>query len=456
MNKLSVDISKYVETYDGMLYIPWVTALSLAEWPEQEVITFGPGTGAVRPLFDGGVVAVDQAVTPEGPRQRTWLPITNAKSQAMPLEAITCRDTGDTINRCRARAVAAINGVALCLYAKMTDAREYVRKLGVTVETADLSQVPPMAERKRDKNDKPVGFPFLAWHSAIAAARITDPSFVWSVVEFESVDPATGEICTLPAMKVPGRGWMVAVDVIWKGRKHREFLPIMGPGEVQTRNGPKVIDHQPLEKPDVTDWHRATMRCLAKAIALVTGYGISLYADEIAVSAASSPDELMAEIKRLIAETNADLPKLLAFYGITKLEDADEPMALRIRAGLERKRSQMEVKSGQAESPQGRQTPQAQSPQTEGRRRGEVSSSLPANRNAPAAGDTQQDDPRALRVANILQKAERANVKPEQLVAFAHGVPLEFVEDAMLDRIESSLDTILKSIKPPARRVANG
>lgn len=426
MNKLSTDISPYIQTLEGMHYIPWVTALSLAEWPRQDVATFGPVTGAVRPLFGGGVVAVDQAVTPTGPIQRTWLPITDAKSKAVPLESISCRDTGDTINRCRARAVATINGVGLCLYAKMTSAAEFVRKLGVTPQTEDLTQVPPIADRKLDKHGRPVGFPFLGWHSALAAARITDPTFVWSVVEFETFDPVTGAMETLPAMKVPGRGWMVAVDVTWKGRTHREFLPIMGPGEVQTRNGPKVIDHQPLEHPDANDWHRATMRCLAKAIALTTGYGISLYADEIAV-APTNRDDLLAQIHKLLKETRADVPKLLAFYGLASLDDADEPMARRIITGLERKLAQMAKAA--------------------------VSTST-ATDSPPAEPGV--DSARAQRVETIRAKAKQADVDEARLVAFNGGVPLEDAEDATLDRIEASLDTILKSRKPAARRAANG
>lgn len=418
MYAIGKDVSKHVKQIEGASYIPWVAALQLSDWPAQDVVNFGPPHGAVRPLFGGGMVAVDMPVCSGGPIQRMYHPILDMRSQAMPYKHITSRDVGDAINRCRAKLAAAVTGIGLCLWADMTAAASFVKQLGVNEATKDLSKVTPFAERKKDRDGKPVGHPFLGWYSALAAARITDPSFSWSVVEFEDMDPNTGAISSIPALRVPGKGWMVAVDSTWKGRSHREFLPIMGFQEVQTRNGPKMLDHQPLPDPNISDWHRAVMRCLAKSIALVTGYGLSLYADELAVAVDPAAMATSTEIEDLITQTGAERSKLLNFYGLTSLEGIDEVTAQRVLAGLRAKAKAMGV--GSSQTAPASNTPVAATTVAEG-------------------GDAPEDGDQACSLQSILKKAASTGVDPMRLKSFIGGKALE-------DASEAELETLMKKL----------
>jgi len=252
---------------DGLEYVSWPLVLSLAGRPAQQVVRFPEGF-ALR-VFNGAVVAVDMALE-SGQVQRTWLPVLNAQNKPIPFTQLTSRDVSDTINRCRAKAAAMVLGVTLPLYAGEKSAAKFLKELGIKPDT-DLAGISPLEEIKPGKAKTP----YVSWAAALAAARITDPDFHWEVIQEERLDPETGELADFPALQA-GNTWLVGVKVTYKGICHTEYLPIMGTVEV---NG-KKRDHIPLVNPGADDWNRAVMRCLTKAIAVATGYGLSTYAGE--------------------------------------------------------------------------------------------------------------------------------------------------------------------------------
>lgn len=261
-----------IEDRDGLSYISWVTALAMAQRPAQTVVHFNgkPAT----PMFGGVIVAVDMPLS-NGKVQRTYMPVLNNRKQAVPASAINVRDVTNTVARARAKAVAMVTGVGLCLYANYDgDAPRFVKELGLGPE-GDPAGVQPISTEKKSKSGKFV-VQYLDWAVALAAARITDANFHWEVVTHAVVD-GDGEIhekLFLPFAK----GYLVTLKVTWRGKEHIELLPVMGEG------------HQPLEQPTAADWNRAVMRCLAKGISVVTGYGLSLYAGEDLTMFAEQPE----------------------------------------------------------------------------------------------------------------------------------------------------------------------
>lgn len=286
-----IDVRRYVKQADGASYIPWATQLALAGRPTIQIVQVR-GSGPVREIFGGGVVAADQ-LTEGGKRvQRTWLPVQGFKSEAVPFSEIHGRHLGDAISRVRARSIATVTGLGISLYTPCGgDGTHYVDVLGVLPDCNDLTKISPLIDEKRDDKTGRVVSRYLGWFNALAAARITDPDFCWEVLDFPHINRDTGEVIDLPAQKCPGVGWMVAVRVTWRDIEHTEWLPVMGFGRVATRNGDKNLDHQPLPQPDANDWHKAVMRCLAKAIAIATGYGLEMYADDVEDPFAREPEE---------------------------------------------------------------------------------------------------------------------------------------------------------------------
>lgn len=266
LDGVKIPTTQFVRAINGADYLPWATAVALAGRPQQRVVTFEG-----RPLlafFGGGIVGIEQ----EG--QQVFLPVLAPNGAPVPADRISPRDVGDALMRCRAKAVALVNGVGLSLYAGFGgDALGFLKALGVKPDS-DLSAAPSL---QRDKGGK--GAEYVPWAAALAAARITDPDFRWAVEWSEATDWSTGEIRRLPVMSAAG-GYMVAVTVIYKGAAHTEWLPVMGVAAVKTARGERKMDHQPLAQPTVFDWNKAVMRCLAKAIAVASGYGLDAYSGE--------------------------------------------------------------------------------------------------------------------------------------------------------------------------------
>lgn len=320
-----VDTTKNIKMVEGASYLPWVVALDLAGRPEQ-TIAVCPGSGQIiREVLGGGVVAIDMKVGDA--MQRTWLPILDRRNAPVAFGKITSRDANDAIQRCRAKAVAMVSGIGMSLYAGHNgNASEFIDKLGVRMDS-DLGRVKAIVSEKKDSRTGRVISTYLDWATALSAARITDPDFHWEVEMH--VDPETGAADT-PYLKV-NETFMVSIAVTHKGIKHTEYLPIMGVMPVQTKNGVKKMDHQPLTAPSVFDWNRSVMRCLAKGISVLTGYGLALYgADEVSDlgneqdQPEPQPPKVvdLKNIRQLLKDTGKDEGAMCAWLGIPTLEEA--------------------------------------------------------------------------------------------------------------------------------------
>lgn len=262
----------HIETREDMSYISWATAVALAGRPYQEVVTFGGKP--VTSLFGGVLVAVDMKLN-SGKVQRTYLHALDNKNNPMAGPEVTARDITDTIARCRAKAIAMVTGYGISLYAGYQgNGPQLALDLGLT-PTGDPAGVKAItSEKKITKAGATVDY--LDWAVALSAARITDEDFHWEVKEHEFTT-ADGEI--KKALYLPlAKGFLVAVTVNWKGILHTEMLPIMGKGNAA------------ISQPTSADWNKSVMRCLAKAIAVVTGYGLSIYAKEDLCGFAEAPE----------------------------------------------------------------------------------------------------------------------------------------------------------------------
>jgi hypothetical protein len=257
---------------NGQDYLSWAVAVALGGRPEQRPVLFG-GHLALE-VFGGLVVAVDMDIPrADGGvlKQRTWLPLLDNRNNPIPAATATAREISDAINRCRAKAMAMVGGIALALYDGETDAAKFLKDLGVKPDS-DLASIQPFEDKKPGQ----AGAAYVSWANALAAARLTDPEFHWEVKFSNLVDPTSGEVTEAPYYRA-GNTFMVAVKVTYKGQSHTEYLPVMG--QVKGADG-KRRDHVALVNPTSADWNRSVMRCLTKAIAVVSGYGLSTYAGE--------------------------------------------------------------------------------------------------------------------------------------------------------------------------------
>ncbi|MCL4723290.1 MAG: DUF1071 domain-containing protein [Rhodocyclaceae bacterium] len=248
-----------INSKEDLTYISWATLLGLAGRPDQSVVFFGGMPGME--IFGGVIVAVEMKVGEK--LQRTWLPILDNRNQPVAGAKVTTRMLNDAISRCRAKAIAMVCGNGLSMYAGYDgDGEKFLRELALNTDS-DPSSVQPIVSTKGEKRK----VNYLDWAAALAAARITDPEFVWEVLHYNHTDQGTGEIEQRPYLSTAG-GYMVGIKTVWRGKEHIELLPVM--------------DHagRPMGMPTSADWNRSVMRTLAKAIAVCTGYGLSIYAKE--------------------------------------------------------------------------------------------------------------------------------------------------------------------------------
>jgi len=264
---LKWDFSSFIKEVEGAAYLPYPVVMAAAQaWPN--VVPDENGR-LYHSIFGGAVVTVEL----DG--QRVSLPVLDRKNKPVPVETVNSRDVSDTIVRAKTKAIAVMRGYGLALYAGDLRPLNFIKGLGVKPDS-DLRTVQPRVRQKEYK--KRPGPPYVKWADALAAAKLTDPSFRWEVVTFNEADE-DGVIRLLPYTRA-GVGAIVGVKVRYRKQEYTEYLAIMGTREVQTKNGVKELDNQPLPNPTSHDWHRAVMRCLTKAIALATGYGLSVYAKE--------------------------------------------------------------------------------------------------------------------------------------------------------------------------------
>ncbi|WP_306552898.1 DUF1071 domain-containing protein [Acidovorax sp.] len=267
---LSVPIKGLVATVEGKNYLPWPTGLALAGRPRHKMVSF-TGSPWLK-FFGGGVVAV------ESDGQLVYLPIMDAKFRAIPADLITARDVNDSQKRALAKTLAMCHGIGMSLYGGHgEDVEAFFGSLNVQ-PGCNLAAVMPPVEEKPGSNSE-----YVEWAVAYSAARIVHPDFRFEVLCSEVPDADTGVVQRLPYTRI-NNTYSVAVQVTYTDGAHQvehvEWLPIMGVQMTKVKAGEKKLDHQALLSPTVTDWNRSIMRCLTRAIAETTGYGLAVYAQE--------------------------------------------------------------------------------------------------------------------------------------------------------------------------------
>lgn len=183
-----------------------------------------------------------------------------------------------------------------------------------------------------DHIEKKGQFSYLSWPYAVAQLRQADPAATWQVLRFNG----------LPFMKTDC-GYFVEVAVTVQGVTLSQIHPVP-----DSKN-------EPVERPNAFDVNTSIQRCLVKAIAL-HGLGLYIYAGEDLPEGAEPSEKPKAPIakhptaspasgaqikliERLVAETGSDLSKLLAYFGVEKLQDLTTQSASRAITSLQSQRS---------------------------------------------------------------------------------------------------------------------
>lgn len=274
--KIDRDLRGLVSKHKGgngkdLSYLSWFIPVGMAGSPEQRVVEFDQSRAELE-VFGGAVVAVDH-VYEDNRVQRIYLPIQDNRFRPIEFANLTARDVGDAISRCRAKAIACTTGIGLDLYANFAgDGQAFAEALGKIGPTTNLQQVEPVVKVVEETQAE-----YIEWPFALAAAMLADPHFLWEVETRELIDRTTGEVIVRP-YKPSGTGYSVGLTVTYRGRKHTEWLPIMGTAMVQTARGLRKLGNQSLQNPTSSDWNKSVMRALTKSISVASGYGLAVYA----------------------------------------------------------------------------------------------------------------------------------------------------------------------------------
>ncbi|WP_421955782.1 DUF1071 domain-containing protein [Polaromonas sp.] len=182
-------------------------------------------------------------------------------------------------------------------------------------------------------------FCYLSWPFAVSELRKADPLASWAVVRFNGLPYLATET-----------GYYVEVAVTVEGVTLSQVHPVL-----DARN-------KPISSPTAFDVNTSIQRCLVKAIAL-HGLGLSVYAGEDlanldqpvvkekpAPRQAAKPTPLrqvqttidaqqQANIKSLIAETGADLNRLLDYFSVESLAQIQANQYERVIRSLQNKKA---------------------------------------------------------------------------------------------------------------------
>jgi len=211
----------------------------------------------------GGDAAIDayigRFVVVRHGRQEVIMPVLN---QGEINELPNVSDVNTAIARAHAKACAIQNGIGIGLWLDGAGApAKVLRELGVG-PGSDLSKIAPIT------NKTGAGFTYVPWAAAWIAAKIVHPG-LWFRAEHKAmrIGNTYGVVVHLGA-ESNGPDFGISERTF--------FYPVMG--QATDENG--VAGMMALVNPDVRDFNRTVARCVARAIALTTGYGISVYADE--------------------------------------------------------------------------------------------------------------------------------------------------------------------------------
>lgn len=247
-------------TLGNFTYLPWVAAMYHAGSPEVRVRLFDGKP--YLPVFGSAVVCVEVKM-PNGDWQETWLPALDTEQNVIPLEEIDARVVNDLLSRCKAKAIAMTCGIGLALYdGKSTaDAVRFYKEASLDAVKAGMSfeEMAKISVMPRTNQNQA---PYVPWVYSIAAARLADENFKWWVEDL--------------IIEVNGT-YMVAIGVRFNGREQIEYYPIMTTAEISVGSTTIRQAHVAATEPTVMHLNNAIMRALARSIALVSGYGITVY-----------------------------------------------------------------------------------------------------------------------------------------------------------------------------------
>ncbi|MEX3983715.1 DUF1071 domain-containing protein [Paraburkholderia sp. EG287A] len=244
-----------IASKNSLSYLAAATAMRLSGRPAIKFVDFD-GKPHLECL-GGSLVAVDVPVQGDGSvyMQRMWLPVMDRENQPLELKKTTATDINNNRQRCLVKAIAATLGHGMSVFlGDSGDGPKAAKRLKVQPDS-DLATVEPLIATLREG-----GAPYIEWNVGLAAARITDAAFRWNVVLWDG----------LPFREVLG-SLMVDVDTVYKGKEQRLSLPIMD----------AAFNPIPKDKANVSDWNKTVMRCLTKNIAFNSGYGLSVYAEDV-------------------------------------------------------------------------------------------------------------------------------------------------------------------------------
>lgn len=184
-------------------------------------------------------------------------------------------------------------------------------------------------------------FSYLSWPFAVAQLRQFDETATWEVRRFDGL-PYLATDC----------GTFVEVAVTVRGVSLSQIHPVL-----DSRN-------KPIPAPSVFDINTSIQRCLVKAIAL-HGLGLYIYAGEDLPATNGEPKTAanppaskqtrspvtpihsgkgitpmqIAQIERLLDETESDRNKLLAYFGCETLAEITPQDYPRVIRSLEKRRA---------------------------------------------------------------------------------------------------------------------
>lgn len=172
-----------------------------------------------------------------------------------------------------------------------------------------------------DKTEEKNGLTYLSWAYAIAEFKKVHPNMTYEVKKFEN---------GLPYVYDENTGYMVFTSITVDGLTHEMWLPVMDGNNKAMKNKPYTVKTKykefTVQSATMFDINKTIMRCLVKNMAMF-GLGLYIYSGEDLPEDMRSDDEKIAEIKKLIQQTNTDTKKYLYSMGVKfkrELKSVDE------------------------------------------------------------------------------------------------------------------------------------
>ena len=174
--------------------------------------------------------------------------------------------------------------------------------------------------------EKKDGLSYLTWSWAWATLKEIYPDATYEIVKFDG-KPYYEDSC----------GAMCYTSITANGLTHEMWLPVMDgknkamkrePYKYTTKYGEKTVDAFSM-----FDVNKTLMRCLVKNLAMF-GLGLYIYSGEdlpapVAEEIVYLTQDQVLDIEKLLAETNTDRNKFIAFMKASSIETINYDKAIR-------------------------------------------------------------------------------------------------------------------------------